>query len=561
MLLANLSLLKKVTALIVLAAVVAIAGAVYSAVQMKQIETRFEALLDGKSQAALNIIKANRRISDIAASLYMTAGAETEDLRETAAGARETSLVEFEQFNVMAAEADPTYAEAIASSQAEFKALLDGVCSEVVTLADAGEAGRAMELMNSACKPAITEVQENGAEFNDMIVMELDDASALIKSSTDRTIYMTFAMMVLASILIVILSVIVTRKTVTDPLSRLLGQMQELREGHYQVDIAGKDRTEEIGRLAVGLEEFRQSLEAAERMRLAADEAKSAEEVGIRRRLTVTEAFAADMQSLAESFGRSSGEVADSARSFSATAEETSRQAQSVASAAGEAAANVQTVAAGAEELTASIREIAQQVAHSSRIAREAAEEASASSRHIQSLSSSAQHIGEVVELINTIADQTNLLALNATIEAARAGEAGKGFAVVAAEVKQLADQTSRATGEIGRKINDVQSATGLVVDSITRIVRTIDTIRHASEAIAGAVEQQGAATGEIATNTQKASQGTADVTQNIAGVGTSAEMTGSASTQLLKLSDHLNAQSLTLQDRVRRFVQDLNVA
>jgi methyl-accepting chemotaxis protein len=163
--------------------------------------------------------------------------------------------------------------------------------------------------------------------------------------------------------------------------------------------------------------------------------------------------------------------------------------------------------------------------------------------------------------LISDIAAQTNLLALNATIEAARAGEAGKGFAVVASEVKQLATQTSRATQDITHRIEEIQAATSRSVGSIGKIVTTIGDIRTISATIASAVEQQGAATREIAGNAARASQGTHEVTETIFGVGRAAEMTGAASTQLMSLAGELSQQADTLQTEVTAFVSRLRAA
>jgi methyl-accepting chemotaxis protein len=208
--------------------------------------------------------------------------------------------------------------------------------------------------------------------------------------------------------------------------------------------------------------------------------------------------------------------------------------------------------------MSASIREIAGQVAKSSEVANTAAGEASRTEADVKALSEAATKIGEVVDLINNIAGQTNLLALNATIEAARAGEAGRGFAVVASEVKQLAAQTARATEEIGSKINEIQSATNRTVGSIDKIVGTVAQIQQISTVIASAIEEQGAATGEISSNTQLAARGTEDVTNNINGVGRAAEMTGSASTQLMGLAGNLNTQAADLQKEVTEFVKQL---
>lgn len=560
----NLSFLTKVTGLVVLMSLVAIGGATYSSWKMNEISGTYAATMRGESQAPIFLARANRRVSDLIASIYINAASTTDEQNAAASKRREEAIKGFAGFVKQAQEASPFARDQLLAYESKINSVLAGVCADTIkasTSSDPAQNAIALNLMNTQCGPALEEAQKLAVGINDQLIKNLGQSIEDNESKSASAIFTTLSVILAISIAVAVFSFMAIKRSVTNPLAKLLLQMADLREGRYGITIDGVARADEIGKIASGLEEFRTSLEAAEQARKAAAGAKEAEEALMKRRAALTDEFVKGMTHLSESFASSSNEVADSAKNLSATAEETARQAQSVAGAAEEASSNVQTVAAGAEELAASIQEIAKQVAHSSTIAREAANEAASSAKNVQSLSQSAQQIGEVVDLINNIAAQTNLLALNATIEAARAGDAGKGFAVVAAEVKQLADQTAKATDEIGKKIGEIQSATGVAVDSISRIVRTIDTIQHSSEAIAGAVEEQGAATSEIASNTQLAATGTTDVTQNIAGVGTAAEMTGAAATQLMTLSDNLNVQSDTLRKQVNGFVKNLNAA
>jgi methyl-accepting chemotaxis protein len=350
-------------------------------------------------------------------------------------------------------------------------------------------------------------------------------------------------------------------RLISAPLKEIAHKMASVANGNLTTEIPYRDRGDEIGMAAKGLEDFRVKLIDAEILRKQQQEFEAAASAQQAERARMAEAFATRMTQISDGFSSSSGEVASASRNLAATAEETARQAQAVSGAAEEASANVQTVAASTEEMTASVREIASQVAKSASVANTAAAEAARTESDVRALSEAATKIGEVVELINNIAGQTNLLALNATIEAARAGEAGKGFAVVASEVKQLADQTAKATGEISSKINEIQQATNRTVGSIERIVNTVSDIQSISTMISAAIEEQGAATGEIASNTQLAARGTEQVSDNINGVGRSAEMTGSASTQLMSLSDALSGQASELQREVGNFVRQIRAA
>ena len=252
-----------------------------------------------------------------------------------------------------------------------------------------------------------------------------------------------------------------------------------------------------------------------------------------------------------------STELQNTAQSLSATAEQASQQSGAVAAAAEQASANVQTVASAAEELSASIEEVGRQVKESSEIAQSAAHEAEQTNASVEELAEAADKIGQVVELISDIAAQTNLLALNATIEAARAGDAGKGFAVVANEVKSLASQTAKATGDISAQISAIQAATGNAVTAIQGIGETISKVNEIAGTIASAVEEQGAATQEIARNVQEASAGTQEVSSNIVEVQKAASETGVSSTQVLEAASELSKQSEALQAEIAAFMNE----
>ena len=268
--------------------------------------------------------------------------------------------------------------------------------------------------------------------------------------------------------------------------------------------------------------------------------------------------FEREIKSIVDLVAGSAGEVRTTATSLVSIAENANRQAAEVVASAEQASANVQTVDAATEELSSSVSEIGRQVSQSTQIAHAAVDEADRANQMIEGLAQAAQRIGEVVKLITDIASQTNLLALNATIEAARAGDAGKGFAVVAGEVKNLASQTSRATGDISAQISAVQSATKDAVTAIQTIGKTIGTMNGISAAIAAAVEEQGAATSEIARNVQGAASGTGEVTAKIGSLRQAAGETGQEAGKVLHEASALSNQATSLSNRIGSFVQDL---
>ncbi len=343
------------------------------------------------------------------------------------------------------------------------------------------------------------------------------------------------------------------------PLARLTRVMGVLAEGRLDVDIPAHGGGNEISRMAAAVRVFKDN--AVDKARLEAEQAlleQRAEDDKRQGMLEMADRFERQVKQVVDSVSNSATEMQATAQQMSATAEETNRQAGSVASASDQASANVQTVAATAEELSASIAEIGRQVMQSAKIASNAVVEAEATNETVSGLSDAASKIGEVVNLINDIAGQTNLLALNATIEAARAGEAGKGFAVVAQEVKNLANQTARATDEISQQVSAVQEQTTGAVGAIGKIRAIIGEVNDIATTISSAVEEQGASTQEIARNVQQAARGTQEVNDNIGGVSRAAGETGSAASQMLNASQEMARQAEGLRGEVERFLGEV---
>ena len=373
-----------------------------------------------------------------------------------------------------------------------------------------------------------------------------------------RTASAVIAALMLLSIAIAWL---ITR-SVVKPLSSLKERMASLSTGELDAPVSHADRSDEIGQMARTVQVFRDAMIETNRLR--------EEQAAVEQRQSQQRKI--DMNRLADQFESEVGEIitlvsiaADqleaSSTTLSKTADTVEAVSQRASSASGEASANVHSVAAASEELASSVSEISRQVGASARIAGEAVEQAQKTDARISQLSQAAARIGDVVDLIQTIAGQTNLLALNATIEAARAGTAGKGFAVVAAEVKTLAEQTAKATGEISQQIADIQSATEDSVTAIKEIGATIGRISEISSVIAAAVEEQGAATQEISRNVQRAADGTSQVAASISDVQRGASETGGASSQVLSAAQSLSNESNRLKREVAKFMNSVRAA
>ena len=351
-------------------------------------------------------------------------------------------------------------------------------------------------------------------------------------------------------------------RSITRPINGLTKVMMALAGGDTKVVIPSIGDKDEIGVMAGAVQVFKDN--AIEKARLEEEQAAADQRAEEKKRLFINElaeSFDREVKEVADSVGSAATEMQATAQQMSATAEETSRQAGNVASASDQATANVQTVAATAEELSASIAEIGRQVTQSAKIARNAVDEAEATDETVRGLAEAAAKIGEVVDLINDIAGQTNLLALNATIEAARAGEAGKGFAVVAQEVKNLANQTAKATEDISQQIGAVQDETQDAVGAIEKIRGIINEVNDIATTISSAVEEQGVSAQEIARNVQQAAQGTQDVNDNIESVSRAAGETGTAAGQVLNAAQQMSVQAEGLRGQVGSFLREVRAA
>ncbi len=441
---------------------------------------------------------------------------------------------------------------------ADYDRAFQGVNGIIAGLKSGAESSFAQ--INAAIEDATAGVESILQSEHVIYSQKLGEAIDAVSASNRAALYASGGVALLVGAAIIPLILLIVRGVV-GPIRAIEQVMIKLANADYAVDIPHADDANEVGAMARSVRTFKDNLALSEHWAAEQQREQEAKLARQARMDAATAAFESRARALLAEVGTALEALDSGAKTLRANATNTSRVSQAVADGAGRASTNVQNVTQAVGELTRSVGDISQRIRNSSEIANAAVEQAERSNEMVQSLSKAALAIGEVVDLITGIAGQTNLLALNATIEAARAGDAGKGFAVVAGEVKTLAGQTARATGEISAQIESVQSETKRAVEAIRAIVDTIGKIAENVAEIAGSVERQGETTRQVSRDIVEAAAGTNEASRNISGVSQAALETDAVANRVFDSVAELARQAAGLESEIEGFLGAVRAA
>jgi methyl-accepting chemotaxis protein len=561
----HLKMASKIGVIVVLLLVIAAGGIGYTALSMKQAAAAYSDLLNRVDPATMLNVRTGRFAEAYLSSAYQLA-TETTDAGNAKLLAKTVEAQKgYQDLMAQVRQKLPEKADIIDPIVRKFEAAFTA-CRPAIDFASKTTAPedviKAAARLKSECSPVIDAALADAIGLTKDLVAYSSKQASDLTASSDATLLTVMVGASLALLGGLGLAMWIGASGLARPIGALKDVMEAFANNNLTAQVPGTDRGDELGEMARTVDIFKQNALEVERLK---QEQQANEKHNREQRradmVRLANDFKGAVGQIVETVSSASTELEASANTLSSTSAHTQEVTSRVANASSEASQNVQSVASATEQLTSSVNEISRQVQESARMAGEAVDQARKTNDRVSELSKAASRIGDVVELINNIAGQTNLLALNATIEAARAGEAGRGFAVVASEVKALAEQTAKATGEIGQQIDGIQAATQESVGAIKAISGTIERLSEISSTIAASVEQQGAATQEIARNVQQAAHGTQQVSSHISDVQRGVSETGSASSQVLSAAKSLSGDSNRLKLEVGKFLDSVRAA